>query len=284
MAKHVTLKELKQDAVLETGERILEYLDLHRTKILTIVLVVAALVLAARVSVSLASRRAERVSGELNKVYGQYQQTLLATEADERAEAFATLIGQCDDLIAGHASSFAGREALYIKSVCYRLQEDDEKAAAAIEEYLGRAKNKQEQAKGQLALAGIREDQFFRDRENKNLAEQAKTAYEQARQLAAEKPAAGPTALAAEAMMGLARLHEQLGELDKAKELYKKLVETRAFDEDKEAQDDEEEDQPGQPSRETQAKMFRESMKRTLRQFAYKQTAEERLERLEALK
>ena len=281
MAKgHITRKELKHDAIHDAGQSMLEFFEYHRTRITTVALSVLALILVIVVSSRIVKSNRLAASQGLSNLQKQYMRVQMVGEAETRKEMLDPLVKACESFALANSGSYFGSEALYIKGNCLFVREEYEKAKAAYREYLDAAKSGEDKAKGNIALGYVYENQFFGDRDNKDLLDKALAAYEAGKNQAGGASGVG-NYYAAEAAVNIARLHEQTGNYTEAKALYEKIVAGRAFDDEETTE--EEDDNAQLSQQESRAKMFRDNLKASTRQFTFKEIAERRLKFIEAL-
>jgi tetratricopeptide (TPR) repeat protein len=284
---HVSLKELKQDAVHDAVEKATDFWDLYGSKITTAVLVVLVVLLVG----SWWNRYAQAQDAAASKQYAElcrkYQQACIATTVEDRDKAADAAINLAKDLMASQGSSKAGVEALYMRGNVQSLKGGYPGAIDDFKAYVQKTSDHLDKAKAYVAIGVAYENQLFDAPTNKELLEKAKEAFA----LAQKEGTVGetPTAYARQAMMGLGRLNEQSGDYAAAKAIYEAIVKLPSLDdEQKEIEKQLTADKPevkassAKDDAKEQAKQVRENIRESTRQFAFKKVAEERLKQLKA--
>lgn len=280
-AKHISRKELRHDAVQDAGRSFLEYLEDHRNRIITGLLVVLVVIVAVRGFTAWQRGRRNEVSTLLSDALRMYNQAGQTPDPVERDNLLNAAIDRCDTLQAEFGPSANVRDSIYIEASAYLLQDNYDRAIETFQE-LVESKAPDTQARGHLGMGYVYENRAFAEPSNPEWLEQARTHYEKARELA-EPVEGGMSYRAADAAVALARIRMQQGDLEGAAELYRTVADKRAVaDVDTEAPDIAEEDTTlGELSREGQITLMRREMHRVLTQFRYARTAQLRLDQIE---
>ncbi len=284
---HVSLKELKQDAVHDAMEKATDFWDLYGTKITTAVLAVLVVLLIGVWWNRIADARDAAASKMYAELCRKYQQACIATTVEDRDKTADAAINLAKDLMESHGSSKAGIEALYVRGNVQSLKGSYPGAIDDYNAYLQKVSDPLDKAKAHVGMGVAYENQLFDAPTNKELLEKGKEAFSKAQKEGTVGEVA--TAYARQAMMGLGRLNEQSGEYAAARELYEAIVKMPSFEEeqtelDKQlaAEKPETKSSSAKDEAREQSKQVRENLKAATRQFAFKKVAEERLKQLKA--
>jgi hypothetical protein len=284
---HVSLKELKQDAVHDAVEKATDFWDLYGTKITTAVLVVLVALLIGTWWNRISDARNAAASKQYAELCRKYQQACIATSVEDRDKTADAAINLAKDLMESHGSSKAGIEALYVRGNVQSLKGAYQGAIADYDDYLQKVSDPLDKAKAHVAIGVAYENQLFDAPTNKELLEKGKEAFSKAQKEATVGEVA--TVYARQAMMGLGRLNEQSGDYAAAKTLYEAIVKLPSFDDEQKelekqlaAEKPETESSAKKDVAKEQSKQVRENLRESTRQFAFKKVAEERLKQLKA--
>lgn len=271
-------QELERDEIADGFHDTMEAIHRHRWTILTGLVVLVALILAVQMWVSLRQSRQVALTSAVSTMFERYAQLeSLAPEA--RTDEARALLTDLEPYIADYSGSALGNTFLLIKGRIHYLLDEYEPARTAYEEYTEKAEDAEQRARGLIAVAYTFENQSFFPTTGtltqRDLLDRALNNYELAAQ------SAGDTFgyLSAYALLGEARIHELLGDTEKAAGLYREVIERRPLS-TPEANEDEQRDMEGD-----QAEMLRyiqNQIREREDQLSLASTAQLRLERLEA--
>ena len=284
---HVSLKELKQDAVHDAMEKATDFWDLYGTKITTAVLVVLVALLIGTWWNRISDTRNAAASKQYAELCRKYQQACIATTAEDRDKTADAAINLAKDLMASQGSSKAGIEALYLRGNVQSLKGAYPGAIDDYRAYIEKVSDPLDKAKAYVGMGVAYENQLFDAPTNKELLEKGKEAFSKAQKEGTVGEV--PTVYARQAMMGLGRLNEESGDYAAAKAVYEAVVKLPSLDdEQKELEKQLAGEKPetkassAKDDAKEQAKQVRENIRESTRQFAFKKVAEERLKQLKA--
>ena len=271
-------EELERDEIAEGFHDTLEAIHRHRWTILTGLVVLVALILAVQMWVSLRQSRQVALTSAVSTMLERYGQLeSLAPEA--RADEARALLTDLEPYIADYSGSTLGNAFLLIKGRVHYLLDEYEPARAAFEQYTETAEDPEQRARGLIAVAYTFENQSFFPTTGtltqRDLLDRALNHYELAAQTAGDTYGY----LGAYALLGEARIHELLGDTEKAAGLYREVIEQRPLptpDADEDAQQAAEGDQA------EAFKYVQDQIREREDQLSLASTAKLRLERLEA--
>ena len=273
-----THEELQRDEIADSLHDIVE--TIHRLKyvILAAILIIIAVAVAWRyVDV----RRGERLialNQAVTETIQDFHQLESLTEPEERQEAAASLVETLEEVIQTHGTSQPlGRFALYLKGMTHYSVDEFGPARSAFNQYLAEARNDEESARGEIALAYAYENEGFfpADPESqRSLLDLAQNHYLRASGIARQPH----PYLHYYAVLGQARVHEAIGENQEALDLYRQILEERPPRELEPIEDIEAPDRQQRALIRMLARMMREAEE----PLSLTATAQLRLERLEA--
>lgn len=282
MAKEVTRNELQEEALQEGAHGFVQFYKAHGQKIIRGVLVLLCLILAVVAIGNYQSYKQRKAQALFFEAQSQYENALDMSDATQRTEMLDAAQETFDEVARKYGGRWVGREALYGKGNCLLLKKQYKEAMDAFEQYREKAQNRDEEANAQLALAYALENKAFHEGGAAETLKEALETYEKAESLGAVKSGL-LLYTGAEAILGQARIQEQLGNLKAAKDLYTKLQEKRAFyEEDLEAEEDPDMSQWNKLSREEKARFVRKQFLLMKSMQSYEKTAENAKKRLEA--
>lgn len=276
----VTHKNVKhEDAVRTFGEGAIEFLDLYWRRLLIALLAVVVLILVFWSNSQSTQANEAKASSELSKLQQDLQSALNTANQLEAGKQLDSVVSGCKDLAGNSAATPAGREAVYIQGYAQYLRGDYAEAAKVFQQYLALVTANDEKAKAQNALGLVYEDRLFEKPEDKDLANQARQAYEAGLKLGQD--ASGTlNVYGRQAAMGLGRVAEIVGDYDQAKAAYEKVVAAPSPGDEKTAADAKQ--TQGRRSREERADTIRKVLHEVDTQYSYKHLAEQQLELLKA--
>lgn len=274
MAKsHMTMKDLKHDALQDAGRSAFDYLRDHGAKMLAILGAVILVVLVVRVALGISQSRRAEATELINQARNAYGRAVYIQEPTERDRALETAVQDCMNVRMRFASSEAARRSYLLEGNCEMLRGNFRKALEAYEQFESRVDSHLEKAEARLAMGHAWENMYFQDRDKQDLLDSARKAYEQASQAPA---GAVRRFVNWEAMLALARVHRIQGDLGKAADIYREVAEQRPYFEG-EASDEADEE-----GRAADAAQLRESVREALAMMSFEKEAERRLEEVEA--
>ncbi|MBN1867455.1 tetratricopeptide repeat protein [Candidatus Sumerlaeota bacterium] len=281
MAKvHITRKELKHDEVKDAGRSILEYLDVHRTSLLTGALIVLAIIVAFRVGSSMVGRHHAETARDLALARSYYVQSSRQSDPASSENRLDMALQIANRLVDEYGTSKTGLEALYVKGSCLYLRQDYDGAAAAFQSCIDGAEDASMKAQGYLALGYCFDSKAFLDSSDAELGAKAREAFEKARDLGAE-PGGGLSYVAADAMMNLAEMDVEAGKIDEAMKAYRTIADARSMTKDANRFRSDDDTQERKKGGDERLRMVQEGVRESLTQFSFQRTAEERLAQLE---
>jgi len=278
MAKtHMTMKELKHDAVQDAGRSVFDYIQENSTRILTVVAGIVLVIAVVQIGMGLSARRARAASELMVKARGLYGNAIYAAEAVERDRILETAVQECMNVRVKYPSSEAARRSYLLEGNCQILRGDHEKALQAFQQFMGKARSSEERAAGHLAIGYASENLYFANRDHQDKRDAARQAYEAAAQAG---PGGERSYVGWEAMLALARLHRLNGDLEKSAAIYREIAAARPYHATQAKRPDALQEFEG--GRAAQSAQLRENVREVLSLASFQKTAENALEEVEA--
>lgn len=274
-ARKMVQEDVQRDEVAEGIYEGLHKVQENRNRIIVALLVILGVALISMAWRSHATRQAVDSTQMLTTSVEHYRAMLDGTDQAAREKALKELLTSADSLASEFPSTKAGREALYLKGAGYYAVDQFDKAIEAYNQYLNKAENDEERARGAIALGYTYENKSFLSPE-KDRPALTKSAMDNFDRAAVYAQKDQPY-LHAYAQLGQARLLELTGQNDKALALYEQVMkrETPAPAEAKAEKGEEE-------GKDMLMDLLRRQMSEGEAQMSFQATARLRAERLKA--
>lgn len=163
-ARNLVQKDLQRDEVAESIQNTVDTIRQNRNKLITILV----LILVGVILVTAVRSHNMRVLDESNRLMGtaldRYAELQRASEAAPRKDALTAIITSTDTLMDSYAGTKLAREALYLRGSAYYSMDKFTEAQKAYQAYLDQAKNPEEHARGEIALAYTYENESYLDK------------------------------------------------------------------------------------------------------------------------
>lgn len=236
MAKNIKIdrKELAQDEVAQTVE---DLIAAGRRNFLKIIIVgggAIAIIIASTLFRNNARQARIDDSETLQSAALIFAQLPMLEDENERRRRLQSTIDGLDDMIERHGGTPAALQARLLKGNCYYAMADPnnpeaatrdiEQAEAAFNEFLDRASDPADKARGYIALGYAKENLFYIREDDLGLLAEANVNY-----VRAEEAAPGGSYIYYDALMNRARVLEFTSDFDGAADLYRQVMRERAL-------------------------------------------------------
>jgi len=267
-------EQLKEDELSVALKRASDFVQRHsRTLILVAVVVIAAVVMW-RMFEYRETKAVENSNLQLETARQKYTEALYSPdmEAARRAEMLDESVTTLETIRQTYPGTPASRLALYLQGNAYLaepMKEDStehlEKARETFRQYADTADSKEDKARGLLGLATAYENLGWLNQDTTDY-QKAETAY---REIVGLLPSASYLVL--EAKVSLASLLADQGQVEKAVDLYRDVIQTA------EEPENEEEETPALTESDRQRRDFDQQVRSILDRYSYAEVAREKL-------
>lgn len=267
-------EQLKEDEVLEAGKRALQWIKANARILISLgVLFIAVVIIWKTIEY-----RNERARVNAGIAYSQarmnYDQAMYGQKpAGESVAVLQEALAKIQEIRTQYPSTSSARMAFYLEGMSYlalagkTVSADPlEKAIALFQSYANSAKSTEEKCRGLLGVAAAQVNRAW-IKENPADYKSALETYEQILRLVPKD-----SYLAAEARLGLARVHVALGNPEKAIPLYREVIALHPKPERPAA--------PQTDSMDMQRRYIRQTVEMLLDQHSYGEQAQQELDQI----
>ncbi|MCE5231375.1 hypothetical protein LLG95_17500 [bacterium] len=223
-----THDQLQRDEIADSFHETLEMIHANRRMILMVVVALILLAIAVRTYAVHSENVKTQINSDLAMRMNQYEQVLLMQDQKARSDAANALVQELDRFIANYGTgSKVARGAIFLRGMTQFANDQYKKSQADYTLFLKDARDNEERARGEIALAYSIENQSFLPTSGtltqRQLLDEAVKHYEAAEKIADNQY----PYLYYYALMGQARYNELINNNKKAIELYGKILKDR---------------------------------------------------------